>query len=262
MEVTSKMDADSFVNALVRFSARRPGVTSLISDRGTNFVATRSILRSELRRLNEEVAPELRKRGVEWSLIPAHTPHYGGVWERVVGLFKKHLATSIEGDALQIDTFNTVIVEIEGILNRRPLTILSTDSRDLEPLTPAHILHPAGFKTTDPAVLPTDNEMREELSSTWKRAQNRVNAFWKAWKRDYLSLLHDRKKWTKTRDDLREGDVVILVDESTSRSEWKLGKVMGVVNSGPHVRKVNVRRADRKVVLKDRTKVVRLELGE
>ena len=155
-----------------------------------------------------------------------------------------------------------MIVEIEAILNRRPLTILSADSRDVEPLTPAHILHPATFKTSDGAVLPTDGQMKEELSSAWKRAQSRVNSFWKAWKRDYLSLLHDRKKWRKTKDDLKDGDVVILVDESTSRSEWKLGKVVGAITSGPHVRKVNVRRADGKILLKDRTKVVRLELDE
>ena len=183
-----------------------------------------------------------------------------GMWERVVGLFKRHLATSIEQDAMHVDTFNTVIVEIESILNRRPLTILSTDSRDLEPLTPAHILHPAMFKTTNPAVLPVDGELGEGLTSAWKRAQGRVNAFWKAWRRDYLSLLHDRKKWTKTEDDLRSGEVVMLVDETVARSEWKLGRVVGVVDSGPHVRKVNVKRADGKIVLKDRTKVVRLEL--
>ena len=53
-----------------------------------------------------------------------------------------------------------------------------------------------------------------------------------------------------------------MVDESTSRSEWKLGRVMDVASTGPHVRKVNVRRADDKVVLKDRTKVVKLELDE
>ena len=202
----------------------------------------------------------MRKKGIEWSLIPAGTPHYGGVWERVVGLFKRHLATSIDGDPLHVDTFNTVIVEIEGILNRRPLTILSADSRDLEPLTPAHILHPATFRTTNPAVLPVDGESTEDLSSAWRRAQSRVNAFWKAWRRDYLSLLHDRKKWRRTKDDLKSGDVVILVDEAVSRSGWKLGRVVEVVDSGPHVRKVNVRKADRKIVLKDRTKVVRLEL--
>ena len=102
--------------------------------------------------------------------------------------------------------------------------------------------------------------MAEELTSAWKRAQSRINAFWKAWRRDYLSLLHNRKKWTRTKDDLKTDDVVILVDESLSRSEWKLGRVTEIVNSGPHARKVNVRRADRKIVVKDRTKVVRLEL--
>ena len=95
-----------------------------------------------------------------------------------------------------------------------------------------------------------------------ERAQSRVNAFWKAWKRDYLSLLHDRKKWTKTKVDLKKGDVVLLVDETISRSEWKLGRVMDVLSSGPHVRKVNVRRADRKIVMKDRTKLVKMELDE
>ena len=79
----------------------------------------------------------------------------------------------------------------------------------MEPLTPAHILYPATFETTNQGVLPIDGARNEELSSAWKRAQSRVNAFWKAWKRDYLSLLHVRKKWTRTREDLREGDVVI-----------------------------------------------------
>ena len=102
--------------------------------------------------------------------------------------------------------------------------------------------------------------MGEELTTAWKRAQSRVNAFWKAWRRDYLSLLHDRRKWTKTKDDLKVGDVVIMTDETTARSEWRLGRVVDVFDSGPHVRKVNVRRADRKILLKDRTKVVKLEL--
>ena len=147
-------------------------------------------------------------------MIPANTPHYGGVWERMVGLFKKHLATTLSGDAMNVDTFNTVIVEIEAILNRRPLTILSSDSRDMEPLTPAKILYPATFRNIHPTTIPTNEELKDDLTTTWKRAQSRVNSFWKAWRRDYLSLLHDRKKWTKTKDDLKKDDIVILVDES------------------------------------------------
>ena len=180
--------------------------------------------------------------------------------EKCIRLFKKHLATVGSGDPMHVDTFNTVIIEIESILNRRPLTILSQDSRDLEPLTPAHILYPTRLHSWSPTVVPTDGEMGKDLRTSWRRAQDRVNAFWKAWKKDYLSLLHDRKKWKGTKEDLKKGDVVIIVDESKSRHEWKLGEIIGKIDSGPHVRRVNVRRADGKTVLKDRTKVVKLEL--
>ena len=257
-----KMDADSMINAMVRFSARRPGVEKMFSDRGSNFVATKSILRKELKELNETTAPELMKRGIEWSFIPAYTPHYGGAWERMVGLFKKHLATVGSGDPMHVDTFNTVIIEIESILNRRPLTILSQDSRDLEPLTPAHILYPAKLQGSAPSVVPTDGEVRSNLNKAWRRAQSKVNEFWKAWRTEYLSLLHDRKKWKGTKKNLEKDDIVIIVDESVSRHDWKLARVVNVVDTGPHVRKVNVRRADGKIVLKDRTKLVKMELDD
>ena len=93
-----------------------------------------------------------------------------------------------------------------------------------------------------------------------EEGQSRENAFWKGWRRDYLSLLHDRSKWRRTKDDLKSGDVVILVDETVGRSRWEMGRVVDVVDSGTHVRKVNVRKKDKKVVIKDRTKVVKLEL--
>ena len=75
-----------------------------------------------------------------------------------------------------------------------------------------------------------------------------------------MSLLHDRRKWKGTKVDLKEDDMVIIVDETKTRHEWKLGRIIETINSGPHVRKVNVRRADGKIVIKDRTKVVKMEL--
>ena len=137
---------------------------------------------------------------------------------------------------------------------------MSSDSRDDEPLTPAHILYPATFKYENPVILATDSDGKENLSSAWRRAQSRINQFWKAWRRDYLSLLHERKKWKKTKDDIKVDDVVIIVDESKARSEWKWGRVVSTIDTGPHTRKVHVKRADKKVVLKDRTKLVRMEM--
>ena len=84
VEVVNKMDANSILLAISRFMARRPGVNKLFSNRGTNFIAANSILTKELRKLNEETAPGLRKKGIEWSFNPAHAPHRGGAWERVI----------------------------------------------------------------------------------------------------------------------------------------------------------------------------------
>ena len=144
-EMVHKMDADSLINAVVRFAFRRPGVRKFVSDRGTNLTSADKILKRELESWNRSPTVELRRKGLQWDFIPTNTPHYGGVWERVVGLFKRHLSTLDVGDHLHVDVLNTLIVEMEGIINRRPLTALSADPSDIEPITPAHILYPSVY---------------------------------------------------------------------------------------------------------------------
>ena len=210
---------------------------------------------------NASAMPELYHRGLSWDFIPAGTPHYGGIWERVVGMFKRHLAAISSGDVLHVDTFHTVIVEIESILNRRPLTPLSTDSNDVEAITPAHILYPSTYAHSSAMIVPTTSgDDGARLNESWRRARSRINAFWKAWSTEYLALLHTRSKWIKTRKDLAVNDVVILVDESIPRHSWKLARIIHVHTNGSHVRKATVKRSDGKILIKDRTKMVKLEL--
>ena len=143
VEIVHNMSADALINAITRFSARRPGSHHFISDRGTNLTSADKILKKELEAHNSSVAPDLQKRGIKWDFIPAYAPHRGGVWERIVALFKKHLTTMSLGDAVQLDTFNTAIIQVEGMLNRRPLTAVSPEASDCEALTPANILYPS-----------------------------------------------------------------------------------------------------------------------
>ena len=78
--------------------------------------------------------------GIEWSFNPANAPHRGGAWERIIGLFKKHLSAAMLGDAPKFDTFNTTMTEIEAIMNRRPLTQISTDPRDNKAIPPMDLI--------------------------------------------------------------------------------------------------------------------------
>ena len=75
-------------------------------------------------------------------------------------------------------------------------------------------------------------------------------------------MLHPRAKWRKTRRDVKEGDLVLLVDESSSRNDWRKGRVVRAEGTECHARKAWVRRADGKVVLRDRTKMVLLEVED
>ena len=91
---------------------------------------------------------------------------------------------------------------------------------------------------------------------------NRVNGFWKSFRKDYLSLLHQRSKWTKSEKDLKASDLVIVVDETTTRDAWKLGCIISTTSSGPHVRTVDVLLASGKIRSTDRSGVILLELDE
>ena len=260
-ELVFHLDADSMINAIVRFNARRPGLRRFTSDRGTNLVAANSILKKEMEKWNASLTIEMQKRGIEWNFIPAGTPHYGGVYERVVGLFKRKLATAVAGDILHVDTFNTIVIEAEAILNRRPLTALSSESTETEPLTPAHILYPATFSHSSASIIPeTVGDDPSNARTSWRRAQSRINAFWNAWSTEYLALLHSRCKWTKTKDDLAVDDLVIIVDDTVQRHSWKLGRVVSIERTGSHVRRATVKRGDGKLLNKDRSKLVLLEL--
>ena len=60
-----------------------------------------------------------------------------------------------------------------------------------------------------------------------------------------------------------EGErLVILVDDSSERNQWKMGRIVGTPTTDEHVRRVEVLRSDGKIVQRDRVKIVKLEMDE
>ena len=52
------------------------------------------------------------------------------------------------------------------------------------------------------------------------------------------------------------------MDENARRGEWKMARVISTSGTADHIRKAEVRRADGRIVLKDRTKLVLLEIDD
>lgn len=82
----------------------------------------------------------MQQKGVKWTFNPPAAAHYGGVWERLIRTLKRILFSVTKQQTLDDESLLTVMCEVEMILNSRPLTTISDDPNDLEPLTPNQLL--------------------------------------------------------------------------------------------------------------------------
>ena len=253
------MSASSFLDALARFRARRPGVRRLFSDNGTNFVAADKELRAEVEAWNASTRDELQLQGVEWAFNPPVAPHRGGVWERLIRSAKRHLSFVLQEENLSIETLATAIAQAEHVMNSRPITRVSAVVGEEGALTPMNFLCPGVFAHSRDDVLPPTPPEAVCLRYTWRQSRALADSFWRRWTRDYVSALQARPKWRDVEPNLVVGDVVLLVDEQRRRNDWRVGVVTST-DGAEIVRTVSVRLADGKNFDRDRTKVVRLEL--
>ena len=68
------------------------------------------------------------------------TEHHGMV-NFVIGLTKTTLKKVLGRTYISLINLQTIVIEIEAILNNYPLTNMSTDLNDPEPLCPSHLLY-------------------------------------------------------------------------------------------------------------------------
>lgn len=117
----------------------------IYSDCGTTFVGASNQLKSYEKiwkeQIDLEIQPYLANRAISWHFIPPASPHFGGIWEAGVKSVKYHLKRVCGDRALTFEEWSTVLTEIEGILNSRPLCPLNSDPEDLTAITPNHFIN-------------------------------------------------------------------------------------------------------------------------
>lgn len=211
VEVVSSLSTDCFLAALRRFIARRGLPTDLFSDCGTNFKGADNVLREFFSLCRKsDVQDELTKNHIQWHFNPAGAPHFGGLWEAGVKSIKHHLKRVMGTTRLTYEEFQTLIIQIEGILNSRPLVPASADPSDLGVLTPAHFLIGEPIN-----AIPEPNltDLKENHLQRWKLIQQRQQLFWGRWSNEFISRLQQRPKWLNPTPELKTGHLVIIKDE-------------------------------------------------
>lgn len=125
--------------AFRRFTAWRSLPQLMMSDNATTYTSAAAELTNSLN--SEKIRSVLGRKGIMWKFIPKKAPWFRGYWERLIGLTKNSIKKTLGRAHISLLTLQTVIVEIEALLNDQPLTNVSDDISDPEPLMPAHILH-------------------------------------------------------------------------------------------------------------------------
>ncbi|XP_043241053.1 uncharacterized protein LOC122391322 [Amphibalanus amphitrite] len=225
IEIADSLDISSFISALRRFQARRGQVRHIRSDNGTNFIGSDRELQEAVKNLNRDQVHEfLLKRGIKWVFNAPGASHHGGVWERLIRTFRKILGALLKEQTLTDESLRTLTCEVEAVMNSRPLTPVSSDPADLEPLTPNHLLLLQGCAEPCGVFDEQDTYSRRR----WRQVQYLADVFWRRWMAEYLPQLQQRQKWMKVKRNLSVGDLVLIVDLNLPRPQWPLGRVTEV----------------------------------
>ena len=256
------MTTGTLINALIKLHNQFPGIELIYSDNGTNFRGASREIKEAVKAWNsEQINENLMSKGIEWKWSPPNSPHYGGVWERLVRSAKKHLKFVLEKDDLNIDVFETALSQVAAILNDRPLTYASSDVNDMRVLSPSNFLYPYTITPSSTTILAPIPTGGDHLRGSWRDVRRLAATFQSRWHDEYLRTLMPRTKWHHSKLNLYIGQIVLLVDEQEPRRGWRIARVIKILSEDTnHVRRVLVTTADKKTFERHVTKLVPLEL--
>ncbi|XP_036340648.1 uncharacterized protein LOC118750014 [Rhagoletis pomonella] len=236
VEIAYSLDTSSCVLCLRNFISRRGVPREIYTDNGTNFKATNNILRIEANQVDYATI-QTKFDNIKWNFNPPAAPHMGGAWERLIRSIKTVLNGMHPEHNFNDETLRSALLEVEFMINSRPLTFVTIDGCDDEALTPNHILmgSSSGYKP-----IGTSGDLRQR----YRQTQLYVDRFWQRWVQEYRPILTRRSKWFEKQPPLKVGDVVVIVDESMARNCWPKGIIVDVVTAKDgQVRRATVKTA-------------------
>ncbi|XP_037298360.1 uncharacterized protein LOC119190482 [Manduca sexta] len=226
LELVGDLTSSNYLQALRRFMSRRGKPLYIYSDNGSSFVGAYNDLSTFLKRICNSLAEDAAHDGINFHFIPAYAPHFGGLWEAGVKSTKHHLVRVLGNCHLTYEELNSTLIQMEAILNSRPLTPLSSDAEDLLPLTPGHFL--IGRPVTS---LPVQNlrDCSYDRLTRHQRIEQLRQHFWVRWSKEYISELQKRVKWQSGKDyHLKIDALVIIKDDNLPPIKWKLGRIIAL----------------------------------
>jgi len=236
LDLATDYSGQSCINVLKRFFSRR-GIPELVtSDNGSTFTAN-------------NVQTFVANNGITWNFNIEAAPWTGGFFERLVQSVKRCLKKLLGKLKVTYEQMITILIEVERIINNRPLIYVSGDLTE-EPLTPSHLI--CGKRLGKNQC----SEFNDNIIDASTLVKGTIQHFWNRWHREYLTELRDKQKRSKIRNNvtpIKVGDLVLISDDNNKRIRWRTGRVKELIKSKDDV----IRAASITVVNKDNVGILR-----
>lgn len=214
LELVPDLTADSFIRAFKRFIARRGLPSVVISDNGRTFHDTK-------------VKNFSTQRNISWKFNVPAASWWGGFFEICVKLVKRSLKKVTGNAKLTYEELETVLVEIEGVLNSRPLTYVYEELTE-PPLTPSCLVIGRRVLQQPPLWKPTrEMSTSRALGKRARYLEKILSHFRDRWKKEYLTGIREYQK-LQINEPVRSisvGDLVHIQQDKVPRLRWRLGRV-------------------------------------
>jgi len=103
----------------------------------------------------------------------------------------------------------TITIQIEAVLNFKPLGPLSDDPTDYNTLTPGHFLIGEALA----AIPEPDLSSEKHRLTRWQILRQKFGHFWLRWLSEYLQRFETVSKWHHPSNEVKEESLVLITDE-------------------------------------------------
>ena len=150
---------------------------------------------------------------------------FGSTKSRQQGISVLGSLLRTHGCSLNEEALNTLMIEVEAILNSKPLIIETiADGTSEAAISPRNLFTmkskivmqlPGSFGTPD-----------FYTRRKWRKIQHIGNKFWSRLKKEFLTSLQARSKWSKSIRNLTVADIVLLKTEVSDRNHMPMARVI------------------------------------
>lgn len=289
LQPVTSLGTETFLNELRKFAARRGCPREILCDNAKTFQLAQKYTLDNSEKLDEEseidydceiesdkidLINTLANYGIRWKFTTPKAPWQGAVYERLIGTVKRTFSKLTKYRTLKFHEFETVLCEVEGFVNCRPLTYVGDEIGE-------KVLRPIDFVTPDlklnlqictdpelsrdPDYMPAAPKNRIEVESCIKRLNRLINSMWNSFKFNYIQILRNRPenkfKYRGSTVDPKIGEIVLLADTDLKRGQYRLGKLVELHKSADgKIRSASLVLGNKRIVKRTLNQLVPLEI--